>query len=333
MSSLEPFVIASKAACPEWNEGKQSIPPMNLPLIVILGPTAVGKTALAIQLAARLRGEIISADSRLFYIGMDIGTAKPSLAERQQVPHHLIDVALPDQIWSLAVYQQEAQRIIQEVTNRGCLPFLVGGTGQYIHAVTQSWHIPRVEPDPHLRRALEHWAAEITPLGLHARLEKIDPLAASRIDPQNLRRTIRALEVILVTGQLFSRQSQRGPSPYHLLQIGLKRPRPELYVRIDERIDLMLSAGLVDEVQALLAQGYSPDLPSLSAIGYREVIAYLQGKTTLEEAIMLIKRQTRLFVRRQANWFKESDPIIHWFTVHDQTIDEMEALVRQWLAR
>ena len=332
MSSPEPILIASEAACPEWNEGKQSIKSMNLPLIVILGPTAVGKTSLAIQLAARMRGEIISADSRLFYIGMDIGTAKPSLAERRLVPHHLIDVTPPDQVWSLAVYQQEAQRTIQEINDRGCLPFLVGGTGQYIHAVTQSWHIPRVEPDPRLRQALEQWAAQVTPLGLHNRLKVLDPLAASRIDPQNLRRTIRALEVILITGQPFSGQSRHSSSPYRLLQIGLKRPRPELYARIDERIDLMLSAGLVEEVQNLLAQGYSPDLPSLSAISYREIIAYLQGKTTLVEAVMLIKRQTRVFVRRQANWFKESDPTIHWFTVNEQTIDEVEALVQKWLA-
>jgi tRNA dimethylallyltransferase len=302
-------------------------------LIVILGPTAVGKTDLAIQLAARLDGEIVSADSRLFYQGMDIGTAKPSVQDRKLVPHHLIDVTTPDQVWSLAIFQKEAQRVILEISTRGRLPFLVGGTGQYIHAVTQSWDIPRVEPDPQLRQALEGWADQITPLGLHARLAILDPLAASRIDPQNLRRTIRALEVILFTGRLFSAQSQRNPSPYHLLQIGLKCPRKELYARIDERIDLMLTAGLVDEVKSLLAQGYSPDLSSLSAIGYGEIIAYLQGKTTLAEAAMLMKRQTRLFVRRQANWFKETDIGIHWFPINEGTLTEIETLIRQWLAR
>jgi tRNA dimethylallyltransferase len=302
-----------------------------LPLIVILGPTAVGKTSISIQLAIRLGGEIISADSRLFYRGMDIGTAKPSLVERQLVPHHLIDVTTPDQTWSLVVFQREAQRIIQEICHRGKLPILVGGTGQYIHAVTQDWQVPRVEPDPRLRQALEEWAARVTPQGLHIRLKTLDPQAASRIDPQNLRRTVRALEVIFSTGRLFSAQSQRKPSPYRLLQIGLTRPRNELYSRIDERIEAMLAAGLVNEVQGLLSQGYSPELPSLSAIGYREIIAYLQGKTTFTEAVTLIKRQTRVFVRRQSNWFKESDPAIHWFTVNDQTLTEMEALVRQWL--
>lgn len=261
---------------------------------------------------------------------MDIGTAKPVSEDRLRIPHHLIDVTTPDQVWSLAVFQKEAQQAIREISARGHLPFLVGGTGQYIHAITQGWDIPKVEPDPRLRTILEAWAAEISPLGLHARLASLDPQAASRIDPQNIRRTIRALEVILVTGRRFSAQSQRGPSPYRVLLIGLKRPRQELYARIDLRIETMLQAGLVEEVQGLLSQGFAPDLPSLSAIGYREIIAYLQGKTSLEEAVLLIKRHTRIFVRRQANWFKETDPNIHWFEVHDQTVAEMETLVRQW---
>ena len=281
-------------------------------------------------LIANVLIELISADSRLFYRGMDIGTAKPVSEDRQRIPHHLIDVTTPDQVWSLAVFQKEAQQAIREISARGHLPFLVGGTGQYIHAITQGWDIPKVEPDSRLRTILEAWAAEISPLGLHARLASLDPQAASRIDPQNVRRTIRALEVILVTGRRFSAQSQRGPSPYRVLLIGLKRPRQELYARIDLRIETMLQAGLVEEVQGLLSQGFAPDLPSLSAIGYREIIAYLQGKTSLEEAVLLIKRHTRIFVRRQANWFKETDPNIHWFEVHDQTVAEMETLVRQW---
>lgn len=302
----------------------------NIRLVVILGPTAVGKTAFSIQLAERLDGEIVSADSRLFYRGMDIGTAKPSEEERRRVPHHLIDVTTPDQVWSLAVFQREAQRAILDITRRGRLPFLVGGTGQYIYAITQGWEVPRAKPNPHLRCALENWAAEITPLGLYARLAALDPQAARRIDPRNLRRTIRALEVILLTGRRFSDQSAVGHSPYNLLQIGLKRPRQELFARIDARVEEMLRRGLVNEVQGLLVQGYSPDLPPFSAIGYRRIMDYLQGKITLDEAVVLIKRQSRVFVRRQANWFKETDPNIHWFQVHDRTIDEIEALIRQW---
>lgn len=300
-------------------------------LVVILGSTAVGKTALAIDLAKRLNGEIISADSRLFYQGMDIGTAKPTLEERHRVPHHLMDGTTPDQPWSLAVFQREAQRLILDISRRGCLPFLVGGTGQYIQAVTQAWDIPKVLPDSRLRHALEAWAAEISPSGLHARLSLLDPQAASQMDPQNLRRTIRALEVILTTGKRFSDQSQRGASPYRLFQIGLKLPRQELYARIDDRISSMLRLGLIDEVKTLLAQGYAPDLPPFSAIGYREIIAYLQGKVSLDEAIMLMKRQSRVFVRRQANWFKETDPAIHWFNAGVLPVDEIEHLLRQWL--
>jgi len=302
------------------------------PLVVILGPTAVGKTELALQLAERVQGEIISADSRLFYRGMDIGTAKPSLEERRRVPHHLIDVAQPDEVWSLALFGQRAQEAIMGIHARGRLPFLVGGTGQYLRAVVQGWQPPEIQPDPRLRVALEAWAGRVGLDGLHARLAVLDPAAAAVIDARNLRRTVRALEVILTSGRRFSEQRRSGPSPYRLFQLGLIRPRPELYARIDARIAAMFRTGLVAEVQGLLDQGYSPDLPALSAIGYREVIAALQGQYSLEEAQRQIERNTRTFVRRQANWFKPDDPSIHWFTVGTRTIDEMEAVLRTWLA-
>ncbi len=298
------------------------------PLIVIVGPTAVGKTEIALQLARRLGGEIISIDSRLFYRGMDIGTAKPTPEELSRVPHHLIDVADPDQPWSLAVFQRAAREAIEAVHARGRLPFLVGGTGQYVRAVTEAWEIPPQEPDPRLRAYLEAWAAEIGPLALHNRLRILDPLAAERIDPSNVRRTVRALEVTLRSGRRFSEQGGRAASPYSLLQIGLIRPRGELYARVDARIAAMLDAGLLDEVRRLLEKGYSPDLPTLSAIGYREMIAYLQGRMSLEEAVMQMKRLTRVFVRRQANWFSAHDPNIHWFGVHPGSADEIEAFIR-----
>jgi tRNA dimethylallyltransferase len=317
-------------ALPPLTENDTSLVARQLPLVVILGPTAVGKTTLSIQLAARLNGEIVSADSRLFYRGMDIGTAKPSLEERQKVPHHLIDVSTPDQPWSLALFQQKAHQLIQEISSRGRLPFLVGGTGQYIHAVTKGWNPPQVPPDPQLRKVLENWVLDISPLGLHARLVTLDPGAANRIDPQNLRRTIRALEVIFHTGQRFSDQNQQTPSPYRLLQIGLILPRPMLYARIDDRIDTMLHLGFVAEVQGLLDQGYPPDLSPFSAIGYREIIAYLQGKTTMEEAILLMKRQSRVFVRRQANWFKETDPQIHWFDAQNSDVETVIDMIHRW---
>jgi tRNA dimethylallyltransferase len=284
------------------------------PLVVVVGPTAVGKTELSLQLAEHLGGEIVSADSRLFYRGMDIGTAKPTLAERQRVPHHLIDVADPDQTWSLAMFQAAARQAIAQIHARGRLPFLVGGTGQYVRAVIEGWQAPPVQPDTRLRLALERWAAVVTPLGLHDRLRVLDPFAAAAIDPRNLRRTVRALEVILSTGRRFSAQQQASRPPYRLLVLGLTRPRPELYARIDARIDAMLAGGLVAETQALLQRGYTADLPALSAIGYREVCAHLAGRLTLEQAAVQMKRATRVFVRRQANWFKLEDPQIHWFT-------------------
>jgi tRNA dimethylallyltransferase len=301
------------------------------PLVVILGPTAVGKTEIALKLAMRLKAEIISADSRLFYLGMDIGTAKPSIADRKLVTHHLVDVVEPDQPWSLADFQKAARLAISTTQARRNLPLLVGGTGQYIRAIIQAWEVPKVLPNPHLRDALENWAVQITPEGLHERLATLDPDAAEQIDPRNLRRTIRALEVILSTGVRFSDQRQQTSSPYRLLLLGLHRSRAELYQRIDQRINAMLAAGFVIEVQALLDRGYSPELPAFSAIGYREIIAYLHGKLTLEEAVARMRRQTRIFVRRQANWFKQTDPNIHWFEVNPETVDGIESLIRDWL--
>lgn len=332
--NLNPKWFTSKMSFINVKTNQVSENPKGLqPLVLLVGPTAAGKTDLAIQLAERLSGEIVSADSRLFYRGMDIGTAKPTLAERQRVPHHLIDIADPNETWSLVAFQQEAQRVIAEIGARCRLPFLVGGTGQYVRAVTEGWQAPTGQPDPQLRGALEGWAKEIGKDGLHTRLASLDPEAAQRIDAPNLRRTVRALEVIFSTGRLFSSQRQRGKSPYCLLTLGLTRPRPELYARIDARIQAMFEAGWIDEVRGLLAKGYSPSMPSFSAIGYPQVIDYLHGKTTFEEAVMLIKRLTRQFVRRQANWFKESDPQIQWFRAGEGSLEAMEGVIRAWVER
>jgi len=302
------------------------------PLIVIIGPTGVGKTQISLKLVQRLNGEIVSADSRLFYRGMDIGTAKPSLEERTQVPHHLIDVSDPDQVWNLAKFQRAALKAIDLIHARGRIPFLVGGTGQYVRAIVEGWNIPSVKPDPGLRRALEKWAQTVTSEGLHMRLAKLDPEAARRIDPPNERRTIRAMEVILRTGKRFSIQRSSEPPPFRILQIGLIQPRPELYARIDARIQAMLDAGFIDEVKDLLDQGYSPNLPPLSAIGYRQIIAYLHGDLSLDEAVSQIKRLTRQFVRKQANWFKIDDPNIHWYQVRYGVEDNIERHIQDFLS-
>ncbi|MBN1535262.1 MAG: tRNA (adenosine(37)-N6)-dimethylallyltransferase MiaA [Anaerolineales bacterium] len=301
------------------------------PLIIILGASAVGKTELSLKLARQLRGEIVSGDSRLIYRGMDIGTAKPTPEEMAEIPHHLINVSDLDKPWSLAIFQRAVCEAILDIHARGKLPILVGGTGQYIRAITEGWEIPAVTPDPAMRGILHIWANEIGAEGLHARLKVLDSQAAMKIDHRNLRRTIRALEVILSSGKPFSAQRQRRLPRYHILKIGLYRPRPELYQRVDIRLDAMIQAGLIGEIRKLLAQGYSPDLPGFSAIGYRDMIAYIQGKISLEEAVTLIKRRTRVFVRHQANWFKMDDPTIHWFRAEQGIESEIEQFVTQWL--
>lgn len=298
-----------------------------LPLILIVGPTAVGKTQTAIKLAERLKGEIVSADSRLFYSGMNIGTAKPTPEERARVPHHLIDIADPDEILSLAVFQQKAREAIAAIHTRNKTPFLVGGTGQYIRAVTEGWNPPEVKPDERLRNELGRMKDENGIDWLHDKLKSLDPEAAGRIDPRNVRRTIRALEVIMTTGRKFSEQRGQSESPYHLVTVGLTRPRAELYERVDRRIDMMFANGLLDEVRSLLAEGYSPSLPTMSAIGYRESVRAIKGELSEEQAKAEIRRATRILVRRQANWFKESDPNIKWFRVEEGVEPRIESYV------
>jgi tRNA dimethylallyltransferase len=292
-------------------------------LILIVGPTAVGKTELAIRLAERMNGEIVSADSRLFYRGINVGTAKPSLEEMARMPHHLIDIVNPDETLSLAVFQQKAQAVISDIHVRGKLPFLVGGTGQYVRAVTQGWTPPEVTPNERLRNVLEKMKEEHGLNWLHDKLKTLDPLSAEKIDARNYRRTIRALEVIFTTGRRFSEQRGQSDSPYHLISIGLIRLREELYRRVDERIDTMFANGLIDEVRSLLSQGYSADLPSMSAIGYRECVKVIKNELTIEQAKAEMKRITRIFVRRQANWFKESDPQIRWFNPNEKNMTEL----------
>jgi len=293
------------------------------PLVVILGPTAVGKTEVSIQLAKRINGEIVSADSRLFYRGMDIGTAKPSPTERHRVTHHLIDIADPDENWSLGRFKRKATEIIADIHKRGKIPLLVGGTGQYIRAITEGWVVPELEADLHLRSVLKKWAEEIGADGLYTRLKSIDQGAAEKIAPNNIRRTVRALEVIFHTGKKFSQLREREPIPYHVIQVGLMRPREELYRLIDERIDAMITSGFEGEVRNLLKMGYSSDLPSMSAIGYKQIISYINEEISLGEATMLIKHKTKQFVRKQANWFRDDDPNIHWFKMVPGVIEEI----------
>jgi len=293
-------------------------------VVILVGPTAVGKTELSIRLAEALNGEIVSADSRLLYRGMDIGTAKPSKEEMERVPHHLIDLAEPDEVWSLSIFQSKLVQTLHEIHERGHLPIVAGGTGQYIRSLMEGWTIPTVAPNPKLREMLEEMGQRIGALELHQRLQFIDPEAAKKIDINNVRRSIRALEVILTTGELFSTQKEKLPFDLDFKIIGLIRPREELYTRVDERIEQMFERGLVNEVIILLEHGYSEDLPTLSAIGYREVIQYLHGDCTLEDVKTQMRKKTREFIRRQTNWFKPDDPLIEW---HAMTPDPFDRIV------
>jgi tRNA dimethylallyltransferase len=306
------------------------------PLLVIVGATAVGKTALSLKLARLFKGEIVSADSRLFYRGMDIGTAKPSPAEQITVPHHLIDICDPDETLTLAEYQRLAYATIDRIQGNGRLPILVGGTGQYVRAIVEGWGIPEVAPHPSLREAL----AALGGPELARWLRYLDPAAAEKLDPRNVRRVIRALEVTLLKGRPISELQRKSPPPYHIAQIGLHRDRESLYERIDARVEGMMAAGLLAELAGLRDGGYGRNLSSMSGLGYRQLWAYLIGEMSLEDAVERIKFETHRFARQQATWFRRDDPAINWFELEEGEGDTTRpesvetaviAFVRQWL--
>ncbi len=300
-------------------------------LIVIVGPTAVGKTRLTVRLGEELSGEIVSADSRQIYRGLDIGTAKPTARQQGRAPHHLIDIIDPDEKFTLALYQEMACAAIDDVLSRGKVPLLVGGSGLYVRAVVENWAIPRVEPDERLRAELYRQAEEEGAESLHARLREVDPVAAKRIEARNVRRVVRALEVYLKSGVPISRCQGKRPAPYRSLQIGLTMERAELYRRIDRRVDNMIEAGLVEEVRSLMAQGYSPDLAAMSGLGYGQIVSYLRGEIELEEAIQRIKHDTHRFVRQQYNWFRLNDERIRWFDALSEPYQAVRACVVSFL--
>jgi tRNA dimethylallyltransferase len=284
------------------------------PIVVIVGPTATGKTDLAIALARQFGGEIVSADSRQIYCYMNIGTAKPTTAQRAAAPHYLIDFVPPDAVYTVAQYQQEAFAAITALHHNGKLPILVGGTGLYIRAVVDGLAIPDVAAQPTLRREWEELVAQAGAAALHQKLQELDPPAAVSIPATNVRRVIRALEVCVVTGRPFSAQRTATPPPLAPLLLGLTAERAELYQRADARVDQMLAQGLVDEVRALAERGYSWDLPALSGLGYRQIGAYLRGEVTLAAAVARLKYDTHHYIRRQLVWF-HSDRRIHWLDI------------------
>lgn len=285
-------------------------------LLVIAGPTATGKTGLALAIAERLSIAVLSADSRLVYRELDIGTAKPSLEERSQVPHYLIDIREPTETLTVAEYQQAAQALIRQLHNTGTrLPCLVGGTGLYISSVVDGLQIPPVAPHPDLR-------SQLTQLGQHqcyAMLQQVDPAASDRIHPHDAVRTIRALEVAYVTGQPLSAQQGQHPPDYPILYIGLDCDPAVLTARIEQRTALMIEQGLVTEVESL-GERYGPDLPLLQTLGYAEILGYLVGDYSLATAQSLIVKNTRQFAKRQRTWFRKRK--VTWFDVSSPTLME-----------
>lgn len=289
------------------------------PLIVIVGPTAVGKTDIAIALAKSLDGEIVSADSMQIYKYMDIGTAKPTVEEREGIPHYMIDVVDPDQEFSVAQFQQEAKAAIEDINQRGKLPILAGGTGLYINSLIYPMDFTDAGEDPEFRKKMRALASEKGNKYLHKKLYEIDPDTAQRLHYNDIRRIIRALEVHHLTGKPMSHYNQNlknADKPYNSIIIGLTMDRKKLYNRINHRVDIMLEKGLVEEVKGLLEMGYNKNLTSMQGLGYKEIIAYLEGKRTLTEATEILKRDTRRFAKRQYTWFKRIKGI-YWVNKDD----------------
>jgi len=310
---------------------------MNKPhnkLVVILGPTGCGKTRASLDLAKEFNGEIVGADSRQIYKWMNIGTDKTPgkwkriggrrVYEANKVPHYLVDFLEPNKDFSLAQFQRRAVRRIKEIQKRGKLPFLVGGTGLYIKAVVDNMKIPRVKANQHLRDSLETKSNQ----ELWNLLSRLDPGALKVVDPQNKRRIIRALEVCILTGKPFSTQRRLGDPIFHTQQIGLAVPRPELNQRVEKRVDQMIEQGLLEEVKSLLKRGFSWDDPGLTGIGYRQIGHYLQGNMKLEQAIHLLKRDTRRYARRQMTWFKRDDRV-QWIENSQSAFDLVSGFLQK----
>jgi tRNA dimethylallyltransferase len=299
-------------------------------LVAIVGPTAAGKSQLALHLAQTFDGEIVTADSRQVYRHMDIGTAKPGPEELALVPHHLINIINPGENFSLAQYQELAYRAIGDIQEGNKLALLVGGSGLYIWSVVEGWGIPQVPPNPELRQSLEE-AAKADKDELYQQLMKVDPVAGQRIDPRNIRRVTRALEVYSSTQTPFSQLQRKEAPPFNILMVGLTADRAELYRRIDARVDEMIEQGLVEEVKKLVNMGYDSNLPAMSGIGYKQIAMFLRGEMTLPAAIQQIKFETHRFVRHQYNWFQLNDDRIRWFDILNEPDSKITELVAKFI--
>src|SRR5690554_129810 len=306
---------------------------MKKTIVVIVGPTAVGKTEIAIEVAKMINGEIISADSMQIYKYMDIGTAKPTKKEMQNIPHYLIDEIYPDQEFNVALFQQRAKFYIDKILENGKIPIIAGGTGLYVNSLVYPLNFTEGIANWEYRKELEQIAEENGNEFLHRILVKIDPKSSEKIHPNNRKRIIRALEVYHETGKTMSFYKEQNKSksiPYHLIYFGLNMDRNLLYDRINQRVNIMIERGLIQEVKNLLSKGYHHGLVSMQGLGYKEIVQYLNGHFTYEEAVNILKRDTRRFAKRQITWFKRDDRIM-WYQAdkYHSTRDIMKEMVHK----
>lgn len=278
------------------------------PLIVILGPTASGKTALSLKLAHGFNGEIISTDSRQIYKGMEISTDAILPSQREKIPHHMIGITTPDKTLTLAEFKEIALKKISGIHKKVHIPILVGGTGLYISSIIESYKVPKVPPDTKLRNRLEKEAREKGKDYVYKKLKKLDPKIAATIHPNNLRYVIRAIEINLSTGK--NKVDKKSTSPFDVFLIGISWPREIIYKRVEKRVDQQIARGLVDEVKKLLKKGYDENLPAMSSLGVKEIIPYIKGKMSLEDCVKILKQNTRHYAKRQMTWFRRYDKVM-----------------------
>ncbi|NLJ79086.1 MAG: tRNA (adenosine(37)-N6)-dimethylallyltransferase MiaA [Tissierellia bacterium] len=296
-------------------------------LLTLVGPTATGKTSISIELAKNIGGEIISADSMQIYRYMDIGTAKATIAEMKEVPHYLIDVVDPDEEFTVAQYRDKANKYIADIDNRGSFPMVVGGTGLYLNSLVYELRFTNVKPDQEFRKKYDDMANLYGNEYLYRQLQNVDPISAKRINHNDRQRIIRALEIFHNTGKpmsYFNKNFRKKTDKYNLIMIALTMDRADLYSRINTRVDQMIQDGLIDEVRGLLDMGYDKGLVSMKAIGYKEIIPYIEGQITLDRAIELLKRNTRRYAKRQMTWFRR-DNRIKW--IHVDRFDSTRSIV------
>lgn len=297
---------------------------MKQPLIILAGPTAVGKTDLSIKLAQKIGGSIISADSMQVYCHMDIGSAKIMPEEMQGIPHYLIDEFMPEEEFNIVIFQERAKKYMQEIYESGRIPILAGGTGFYIQSVLYDIDFSKEDSNTKIRRKLEEFAKKEGNLALHQRLVEVDKTSAETIHPNNVKRVIRALEFYMQNGYPISKHNEeekQKKSPYNFAYFVLNDDREHLYQRIEQRIDIMMEKGLLEEVTKLKEMGYHKGMVSMQGLGYKEILAYLDGEISLEEAIYILKRDTRHFAKRQLTWFRREEEVI-WLDKDKFSYDE-----------